>query len=300
MDMKEATALFRLLGDEARLRILRLLERERLNVSELTGILGIAQPGVSRHLRLLKEGGLVEEERDRGFAYYGLRPMEGPLGRTWRLLRRQVRALDGKGDDARLQEVLRQRREEFTHERGLVPGKSWAAWARALGHLLPRVRVADLGCGEGFLAIEAARWAERVTAVDLSPASLDRARERAEARGVRNIVWKRGDIEDLPLETGSVDVALLSQALHHAREPLRAVREAVRVLSRGGILLLLDLKAHGEDWVRKLGDRWLGFEESALRRMLREAGLEGVRLEIGAKKRGDPFQVIVASGRKPR
>jgi ArsR family transcriptional regulator len=298
--MKEATALFRLLGDEARLRILRLLGRHRLNVSELTSILGIAQPGVSRHLRLLKEGGLVEEERDRGFAYYGLRRAEGPLARTWKGLRRQIRSLDGKADDARLQEVLRQRQEEFTHERGLVPGKSWAAWARALGHLLPRLRVADLGCGEGYLAIEAARWAERVVAVDLSAASLDRARARAEARGVRNIVWKRGDIEDLPLEAGTVDVALLSQALHHAREPLRAIREAVRILARGGTLLLLDLKTHGEEWVRKLGDRWLGFDESALRRMLRDAGLTDVRIEIAAKKRGDPFQVVVASGRKPR
>jgi ArsR family transcriptional regulator len=160
--------------------------------------------------------------------------------------------------------------------------------------------VADLGCGEGHLAVEASRWAERVTAVDVSQASLDRARERALARGARNIAWKRGDIEDLPLESGTIDVALLSQALHHAKEPLRAVREASRVLAKGGILLLLDLKTHGEEWVRKLGDRWLGFEEAAVRRMLREAGLVDVRLEIGARKRGDPFQVIVASGRKPK
>jgi len=298
--MKEATALFRLLGDEARLRILRLLERERLNVSELTSILGIAQPGVSRHLRLLKEGGLVEEERDRGWTYYRLSRVEGPLARTWEILRRQVHALDGKDDDARLQEILRHRVEEFTHERGLVPGKSWAAWARALGHLMPAVRVADLGCGEGHLAIEATHWASRVTAVDVSETALARARERARAKGVRSIVWKRGDIEDLPLESGSVDVALLSQALHHAKEPLRAVREAVRILAPGGTLLLLDLKAHREEWVKKLGDRWLGFDEPSLRRMMRDVGLEGIRVEIGARKRGDPFQVIVASGKKPK
>jgi len=295
--MKEATALFRLLGDEARLRILRLLDRERLNVSELTSILGIAQPGVSRHLRLLREGGLVEEERDRGWTYYGLRQGTGPLGRTWRLLRRRIRRLDGRGDDARLQEVLRQRREEFTHERGLAPGKSWAAWARALGHLIPPLRVADLGCGEGRLAVEASRWAERVVAVDVSAEALEGARARA--RGIRNIVWKKGDIEDLPLESGSVDVALLSQALHHAREPLRAVREAVRVVAPGGLLLMLDLKAHREEWVRKLGDHWLGFEEASVRRMMREAGLDRIRIEVGARRRGDPFQVLIASGRKP-
>src|SRR5258708_12048510 len=157
--MKAATAFFRLLGDEARLRILRLLEKERLNVSELTSILGIAQPGVSRHLRLLKEGGLVQEERDRGWTYYGLAAAPDAPGRAWDLLRREIKTLDAKGDDARLQEILRHRKEEFTHERGLVPGKSWAAWARALGHLLPALRVADLGCVEGYLALETPPWA---------------------------------------------------------------------------------------------------------------------------------------------
>jgi ArsR family transcriptional regulator len=299
-DMIEATSFFRLLGDDARLRILRLLARGRLNVSEITSILGIAQPGVSRHLRLLKEGRLVEEERDRGWSFYRLSGSDGPLAETWKLLRGRIGALDGKADDARLEEVLRQRQEDFAHERGLVPGKSWAAWARALGHLLPPLRVADLGCGEGYMAIEAARWARHVVAVDLSETALAKARERAASKGVRNIAWKRGDIEKLPLESGSVDVAVLSQALHHAREPLRALREAVRIAVPGGTVLVLDLKAHRQEWVRKLGDRWLGFAEGDLRKLLREAGLSRVRLETGARKRGDPFQVLVASGRKPR
>ena len=296
--MREATALFRLLGDEARLRILRLLEKQRLNVSELTSILAIAQPGVSRHLRLLKEGGLVEEERDRGWSYYGLSPAAGPLARTWKIIRQEIQSLNGKEDDARLQEVLRVRQEEFTHERGLVPGKSWAAWARALAHLLPRLRVADLGSGEGYLSIEAAHWASKVIAVDVSQEVLNRARAIAEEKGVRNVVWKKGDIEDLPLESSSVDVALLSQALHHAKEPFRAIREAARILAPGGTLLLLDLKQHKEEWVKKLGDRWLGFDEASVRKWIKDAGLGDIRVEIGARKRGDPFQVIVASGRK--
>jgi SAM-dependent methyltransferase len=298
--MKEATALFRLLGDEARLRILRLLGRQRLNVTELTSILGIAQPGVSRHLRLLREGGLVEEERDRGWTYYALRKDGGTLSRTWQSIRRELRALDGSGDDARLQEILRQRREDFTHERGLVPGKSWAAWARALGHLLPPLRVADLGCGEGHLAMEAARWASKVTAVDVSPRVLERARAAALERGLRNIVWKAGDIESVPLPDGSVDVALLSQALHHAEDPSKALHEAARIVAPGGSVLLLDLKEHREEWVRKQGDRWLGFDEATLSRLLRDAGLKDLRIEVGARKRGDPFQVLVASGRKGR
>jgi len=298
--MKEATAFFRLLGDEARLRILRLLEKERLNVSELTSILGIAQPGVSRHLRLLKEGGLVQEERDRGWTYYGLAASPAAPGRAWDLLRREIHGLEAKGDDARLQEILRHRKEEFTHERGLVPGKSWAAWARALGHLLPPVRVADLGCGEGYLALEAARWAKQVIAVDVSERALEGAKALAAQRSIKNLHVRKGDIEDLPLEDGSVDVALLSQALHHAKDPARAIREAARVLSAGGTLLLLDLKSHKEEWVKKLGDKWLGFDEESLRRMMKDAGLRELQFEIGSSKRGDPFQVIVASGKKPK
>jgi ArsR family transcriptional regulator len=298
--MKAATAFFRLLGDEARLRILRLLEKERLNVSELTSILGIAQPGVSRHLRLLKEGGLVQEERDRGWTYYVLAPAPEAPGRAWDLLRSEIKALDAKGDDARLQEILRHRKEDFTHERGLVPGKSWAAWARALGHLLPAVRVADLGCGEGHLAIEATRWARQVVGVDVSERVLDTARALAQSRSIRNITFKKGEIEDLPLEDGSMDVALLSQALHHAKDPARAIAEASRILAPGGTLLLLDLKSHKEEWVKKLGDKWMGFDEESLRKMMRDAGLKDLQFEIGASKRGDPFQVIVASGKKPK
>jgi ArsR family transcriptional regulator len=159
--------------------------------------------------------------------------------------------------------------------------------------------VADLGCGDGHLAIEASRWAGQVTAVDVSAAALEAARARARDGGARGIVWKRGDIEDLPLGTGTFDVALLSQALHHAREPQRAIREAARILAPGGTLLVLDLKTHGEEWVRKLGDHWLGFDEAAVRGMLAEAGLVRVRIEVGSRKRGDPFQILVASGRKP-
>src|SRR5690349_11050633 len=168
--MKAASALYRLLGDEARLRLLRVLARERLNVTELTGVLGLAQSGISRHLRLLKEAGLVVEERDGGFSYYRVAPSldradAGPLAAV---LHDQFAAAAQDtavtADEARLQEVLRLRKENFDAHAGpdtrdtrqLVPGRSWAAWSRALGHLLPTVRVADLGCGEGYLTIEAA------------------------------------------------------------------------------------------------------------------------------------------------
>lgn len=314
MDMKHASALYKLLGDEARLRLLRVLQRERLNVTELTGVLGLAQSGVSRHLGLLKEAGLVTEERDAGFTYYRLAAalQDGDRRPLWEVLERQFAAAAGdpavRADEARLQEVLRLRTENFeTHgtadsrdARQLVPGRSWAAWARALGMLLPPLEVADLGCGEGFLTIEAARWARRVIAVDRSAAVLDRARALARRRRIANVVWKQGELERLPLKDRSVDVALLSQALHHAGRPETAIAEAVRITRPGGRVLILDLREHQEEWVRsKLGDRSLGFRDTALRDMLVANGLHDIKVAVGARKSGDPFTVLIASGVKP-
>ena len=311
MDMNQAAATYRLLGEEARLRLLRVLARERLNVTELTQVLGIAQSGVSRHLGLLKDAGLVTESPAGGFTYYRLSEpaSDSPDRSLWALLREQFAAAEGtpraRADDARLQEVLRHRRENFdihgTEAGQLVPGRSWAAWARALGHLLPPLEVADLGCGEGYLTIEAARWARTVIAIDRSAAVLRGARALARRHGLRNITWKRGEIEHLPLADESVDVALLSQALHHAADPAAAVDEAARVLRPDGRLLLLDLRPHDQTWVKeRLGDRWLGFSDDALGALLRQAGLHHVRVQVGARRAGGPFTVIVASGQKGR
>jgi ArsR family transcriptional regulator len=212
-----------------------------------------------------------------------------------------------RADEARLQEVLRLRKENFeTHggadtrdARQLVPGRSWAAWSRALGLLLPPLKVADLGCGEGYLTIEAARWAERVVAVDRSDTVLDRAKGLARRRRVSNVTWKRGELDKLPIKDETVDVALLSQALHHAQDPARAVAEAARITVPGGRVLVLDLRSHGEEWVKaKLGDRRLGFRDEELARLLTAAGLRDVRIGVGARKAGDPFTVLVASGVK--
>jgi SAM-dependent methyltransferase len=309
-----SAAVFRLLGDEARLRILRLLDAERLNVTELTAILGIAQSGVSRHLGLLKDAGLVEERRDGGFTYFRLAPSlesgDNGFGPLWPLLRAAFEAASvtagGRADDARLEEVRRVRKENFEEHgagaatRQIVPGRSWAAWARALGHLLPELEIADLGCGDGYLAIEAARFAKKVIAVDRSAAALARAKQLARKRNAR-IVWKRGELEELPLADASVDVALLSQALHHAASPPKAVAEAARVVRPGGRVLVLDLRRHEEHWVRdRLGDVWLGFEDAELARLLKGAGLTDIKVSVGTRRPRDPFTVLIASGVKPR
>ncbi len=303
----QSADLFRLLGDPTRLRLLRALARDRFNVSELTGILGLAQSGVSRHLGLLRDAGLVVEERESGYAFYRLADRSNGHPSLWPLLDAQFASFAKdravREDNARLEEVLRLRHENFEaggDGRQLVPGRSWAAWARALAHLLPPLDVADLGCGEGYLTIETARWAKSVVAVDRSEAVLERARDLARRRRVGNITWKKGDLTKLPLPDASVDVTLLSQALHHAARPDRVLAEATRVLRPGGRALLLDLRQHDQAWVReRLGDVRLGFRDTELEQLLRDAGLERVRVTVGARKTGDPFTVLIASGTKP-
>lgn len=320
--MSDAPALFRLLGDETRLRLLRVLSREALNVSELTAVLGVAQSGVSRHLGLLREAGLVTEERfgpftryhlaapQPGAAYENRSGTNGSPSKLWAWLSETFDQFSPatRADDARLAEVRRVRKESFAEpdrhgdeRRQLVPGRSWAAWARALGLLLPELDVADLGCGEGYLTLESARWARRVTAVDRSREVLERGKALAARRKLANITWKRGELERLPMADRSVDLALFSQALHHASKPARALAEACRILRPGGRVLLLDLRQHGEAWVRsKLGDRWLGFTDAALAALLRDAGFERVTVQVGAAARsGDPFTVLIAAGTRP-
>jgi ArsR family transcriptional regulator len=306
--MNASATLFRILADPTRLRLLRVLSQDRFNVSELTRVLSIAQSGASRHLGFLKDTGLVTEEREGGFVYYRA-DREGGTGSTaplWVLLDGEFARSAGdrlvQEDDVRLQDLLRDRRESFDAHgdpRLLVPGRSWAAWARALGHLLPPLDVADIGCGDGYLTVEIAAWARTVVAIDRSDDVLERARGLAARRRVTNVEWKKGDLARLPLRENSIDVALLSQSLRHASEPERAVADAVRVVRPEGRLLVIELRAHQQTWVRaRFGDRQLGFSDEELTALLQGAGLSQVRVSVGSGRTGDPFHVLIASGRK--
>jgi ArsR family transcriptional regulator len=307
---------FRLLGDPVRWRLLRLLSRERLNASELTRILSVAQSGVSRHLRLLKDGGLVHEQRRGGWAWYML-PAAPPAGLSslWEGLRARLGGADGaEGDDARLAEVLRERAEQaegwaalpahLLERHRLEPGRSWAAWAQALGRLLPPLEVVHLGCGAGALTREVARWAGHVVAVDDDPRALAQARasfprDARPADGTR-VRFVRCPLTRLALPDAGFDLALLAQSLGPVEHPETALSEAARVVRPGGAVLVLDLLPHREAWVReRLGHLRQGVAPALLTGWLAGAGLSDIRVEPAARRRGDPFVVLVGSARRP-
>jgi SAM-dependent methyltransferase len=306
--VQHAASVFRVLSDTTRLRLLRVLSHDRFNVSELTAILGVAQSSVSRHLALLKDAALVRESREGGFVYYQLRDDEtGPAAPLWAVLSAEFAAgrsdKAAAADDVRMQEVLRHRREENDpggDPRQIVPGRSWAAWARALGHLLPALDVADIGCGEGYLTLEMARWARHVTGVDRSDDVLERAKGLSQRRQVVNVTWKKGDLLRLPLRDESMDLAVFSQSLRHATDAERTLAEASRVLRPGGRVLILDLRHHDQAWVQaRFGTQRAGFAPAELESLLQATGFRAIRQSTGVRYAGNPFVVVIASATWP-
>src|SRR5678816_211016 len=237
----------RLLADPTRLRLLLLLEQEELSVAELQDILGMGQSRISSHLAQLKRAGVVEDRRAGKNVYYGLTNGQ-KLDRQHAKVSELTRVLahempETKRDRTALKIVLRKRqdkaREYFDQlagrfGRSYCPGRSWQALAHTLIALLPPLTVADLGAGEGTLAQLLAKKARKVIAVDNAPKMVEFGAQLAKRHGFKNLEYRLGDIEDPPIDKNSVDLAFLSQALHHAIHPGRAIAAAHRILKKGG------------------------------------------------------------------
>ena len=278
--MEALSQAYRALGDATRLRILRLIAQTPLNVTELVSLVGIAQPSVSHHLGKLKAMKLLMEERQNGYTYYAL-DLDKDDAR-WPLVKVAIEdRTDGDGDLARLAELLRRREDrQALNERLLEPGQSFQLWSRALGRLLPRLDVADLGCGTGALSVEIARWSRSVLAIDKSRDALEAARARAAREEARNVEFVLGDLHKLDVRR-RFDLVVASQSLHFVDDPPRVLSQARKLLKKGGRLLLLELLPHGEEWVReRLGHRWLGFEPAQLAAMLEAEGFGSISTEM--------------------
>lgn len=276
--------LFRALADEVRLRIVFILKDAELSVAEMVDVLGLPQSTVSRHLKPLRDAGLLGTRREGTSVYYrrGDALSEPDIAD---LLGHRLSGLPAaKADTAAVHRVLdqRRRRSRDFFERmagrygGLTqPGGGWEALAAALAAGFAGRTVVDIGSGEGSLSLLLARFAATVTAIDQSPAMRKEVAKRAKNAGVgSHVIVREGDLERLPLADGSQDAAFLSQALHHAAQPARAIAEAARVLRPGGRLIVLDLARHDQEWMREQwADQWLGFGTAELRTWMEQAGL---------------------------
>ena len=299
------------LSDPTRLRLLGLVMKEELSVAELQEILGMGQSRISSQLALLRQAGLVADRREGKKAFYSLRA--GLPGRSLALLQAAVEAVADlpavAEDQESLARILQKRRRLSEQYFNLIagrlgknycPGRSWEAIGHLALRLTPPIVIADLGAGEGLISQLLAHRAKQVWCIDNSLRMVEVGTELAQKNGLANLAYKLGDIEAVPLPDQSVDLAILSQALHHAQHPQKAVDEGARILRPGGQLLILDLNEHTFERARELyADVWLGFKESALHGFLRQAGLGQVEVVPVAKEMAEPyFETLLASGVK--
>jgi ubiquinone/menaquinone biosynthesis C-methylase UbiE/biotin operon repressor len=307
--MPSIVKMLRVVADPNRLRILLLLQGEELSVAELQEILAMGQSTISTHLSQLKQAGLVEDRRTGKSSLYSLKidPADSILEGLLKQATSEIP--EASPDRAAMRRVVKKRQDKmrtfFDSVAGrlgkdYVPGKSWKGVAEALLRLMPPMVIADLGAGEGAFALLLAERATKVIAVDTSAKMIEVGREQALRHGVKNLEYRLGDMEELPIEDAAVDLVFFSQSLHHALHPERAIHEASRILKPGGRIVILDLVKHRFEEARELyADEWLGFSETDLETMLEKAGFGNVQTSVVHKEPETPqFQTLLAIGDK--
>lgn len=301
----------RALSDPTRLRILSLLEKDELSVNELQEITKMGQSRISTHLGLLQDSGLVDSRKEGKRTFYKLQSQaNGGSSEVLRLAVKGAKELpEHTSDQINLKRILNRRHEQAQvyfnqvagrFDRVYGPGRSWEAFGHLLLRILPPLVVADLGAGEGLLSELLARRCKKVIAVDNSEKIVAFGAAKARKNNLKNLEFRLGNLQNPPIEPESVDLVILSQALHHAEEPSKAIAAVHKILKHGGQLLILDLARHQFEQAHELyGDRWLGFAESQLQEWLEAAGFKKVEISVVAREEQPPhFETILAGGQK--
>src|SRR5690349_20088698 len=278
------------LSDPTRCRMLLMLEKHELTVSELCSVLQMPQSSVSRQLKTLADDHWVTSRRDATSRYYTmpLDDLDSAASRLWPLIREQVASTTAAAhDERRLRGILDRRRVKSQEFFATAAGKwdrlredlfgdIFHLWA-VLGLIDPTLIVGDLGCGTGQLTETIAPYVRRVISVDGSTDMLDAARHRL--GGAKNVELRQGELESLPIDSGELDVAMLSLVLHYSPSPARALSEVGRVVRKGGRVLVVDMLPHDrEEYQQQMGHVWLGFSEKQITRFLNGAGFDDVRV----------------------
>src|SRR5438132_5481629 len=248
----------RALADPTRLRIMALLEKDDLSVNELQEITRMGQSRISTHLGLLQEAGLLQSRREGKRTFYKLdHDADNVASDFIRLAVRGAKEThEHAADQLNLKRILARRNEQAQvyfnqiagrFDRVYGPGRYWQAFGHLLRRIPPPLTVADLGSGEGLLSELLARRCKKVIAVDNSEKIVAFGAAKAKKNNLKNLEFRLGDLENPPVEAESVDLAILSQALHHADEPAKAIAAAHKMIKPGGQIMILDLLKHKFD-----------------------------------------------------
>jgi ArsR family transcriptional regulator len=297
------------LADTTRSRILLLLDRHKLTVSELCEVMQLPQSTVSRHLKVLSDSGWTAAQADGTSNLYTMTrdELDSPARRLWQLVREQVGPTAAAvNDQRRLQSALVRRRSKSQEFFSSSAGQ----WDRVRDELFgdrfhlsalagltdPAWVVGDLGCGTGQLTAALAPFVGEVISIDSSPAMLQAAKRRLQ--GLHNVTLRRGDLESLPVDDARLDLATLMLVLHHVPEPDKALAEVARALKPGGRVVIVDMLPHDrESYRHQMGHVWLGFTDPEVRRLLATAGFVHTRLvPLAPDPRAKGPALFVAAG----
>jgi SAM-dependent methyltransferase len=307
--MFDPPRLFRVLGDETRLRILSLLARDELSAREIEQVMNLGQSRISAQLAQIRESLPLRERRDGRRVYLQIDRDDAEAARLLDFVEPMIRDREScRSDRQNLAELRRRQAEAARGEaenedrlsRNFQPGRTWEGFARALLAVSRFDRVLDIGVGDGELTALLAEASRSLVAVEPDEATRQGCARKLQRRGLEGVELRAGEIEALPAEDEAFDLVVASQVLHHAEDPAAALGECARVLVPGGQLLVLDLQSHAESWVReRFAHRHLGFDAQALRTSLRDAGLESIEVRPAARDPRPPFFVtLLASARK--
>jgi len=305
-----ALTCLRALAEPTRLRLARLCAEGDLSVGELTELLGVSQPGVSRHLKLLVEGGVLERFREGSFVFYRLARQSPTIG----LIEAALAALaDSDPALAADRERLRRLAAEKSARAHAYFATVAADWDRlrglqadesvvdaAIRDLVLDRRVdslLDVGTGTGHMLNVLGGSVSRAEGIDLSLEMLAVARENLARAGLRHCRVRHGDMEHLPGDAAGFDVVMFHQVLHYAARPAQAVREAARAAGPGGRVVIVDYLPHALDELRDRHNHLrLGFPPAEVARWFAGAGLTPVAEQ---HLPGDPLSVGIWVARKP-
>ena len=275
-------ALFKGLSDPIRLRLLRVLQREELNVQELCQVLDLAQPRVSRHLSVLRSVGLVSDRREGTKVFYAL----SELPESLESFREYLEELGGTDhpDLERLEDILRSR-TRFAQAFADQTAAEWDEIGRllhsppatmlSLANLAPRgLTLVDLGTGTGLLLPFLSALGDHVWAVDQSAEMLRRARQRCQDLRIRNVTFLHTSMEQLGAELPTCDGLLMHFVLHQVARPHALLRRLASFLKPRGRIVIVDRVQHQDEQAKTaFGSVWLGFSREQLERWVHDAAL---------------------------
>jgi 2-polyprenyl-3-methyl-5-hydroxy-6-metoxy-1,4-benzoquinol methylase len=279
--------LFRLLGDEDRLRLLALCDAEELTVGELSTLLRQSQPQVTRKTQPLRDAGLLSERRDGTRILLRADAKDNPI--VLAALRAGHDLCLAEGRLARIPKIVARREETARKlfadggtEISALPTISVEPFLPLLSPLLPGRHLAvDVGCGDGLLLPLLSPLYDRVIAVDRSAARLASAAARVARSGLPNVRLRQAEMDDSNLaqeiaHVGGADLVTIVRVLQFIARPSDVITTAAHFLRPGGHLIVADHVPHKDESLREQGHVWLGFEPDKLRAWLSQAGLEVV------------------------